>query len=655
MDIPISMYLYRKHIFRIIYFLILLFQLNILVEGQDRLRYMGSMRLGEYTGSADYQYNLVEGDTTFNGPFNLRTVKLNSLLDNTESYFSLDGSFKENLPDSTWHFQFGEFYREVGTELIDYHLKVKISGLQHSTLAPFKKGVPTGEWTHIVKKIDSSSVARTVFESKVPFDEGRPHGILLIKNDSLTLLGRFRSDGMAHDRWELNFSKKPNRLETWHFTHGRLKEIEIRTRKGIDTVKVFPEGKGSYTSTNLDQRYFRILALQNPYIKKALAEGEGDMESLISEHATYYKKVVSILSDLGELAEPATLPYFGVEVLHYPLDSVEKVQVRTIEAALQRFDTLSQQLISNTQLNILKHSDEEILFLLSAVKELHKNYLAPVREVIQYQQEGLLDFFPREYLGLKQTPPREILVSYQDSSGLKTRTFEGPTVSQAVVNPRGMTYLEELNRYAWVCLDSIDRKLRGNLRREALQQELEELERTLLSQEDELMEVLDSLKSDLPLPYIATLNSLKTSTNRELKAYAQEEDLNLKPVLARELIGCIEEMGDLAQILAKLPNRRDEIQQLYTEQVWNPFTVTTMKDQVKERIFQAYDELLIPSILKQIETELTCANTEKFRSTLNSLYERMQQLRKQNTSKLERKLKKEDDPRIVMELFEISM
>ena len=620
---------------------------------------MGSMRLGAYTGSADYQYDIVEGDTLFNGPFNLRTVKLNSLLDNTESYFSLDGTFKENHPDSVWHFQFGEFYREVGTELIDYHLKVKVSGLQHSTIAPFQLGSPSGEWTHIVKKIDSSSVEKIIFESKVPFDEGRPHGILRIKNDSLTLLGRFLGDGMAHDRWELNFSKTPSRLETWHFTHGRLEEIEIRDKKEIDTVKVFPKNGGAFTTTNLDQRYFRILALQNPSIKKNLSNVGGEMESLISEHAAHYDKVESVLTDLGKLAQPASLPYFGVKVLHYPLDSTEKVQVSDLTAALQRFDTLSQQLLRNTQLNILKHSDEEILFLLSAVKELHDSYLAPVREVIQYQREGLLDFYPREQLGAtkdgEQNALRKLVVSYQDSSGLKTRTFEGPPTSHSIGTPKGMNYLEELNRYAWGCLDSIDRKLRGNLRLEELQQELEELERTLLSREDELIELLDSLQADLPQPYAATLSSLQSSTNRELKAYAEEEDLNLKPGQARELIGCIEEMEDLAQILAKLPKRRDEIQQLYTEQVWNPFTVTTMKDQVKERIFQAYDELLIPSILKQIETELTCNNTEKFHSTLDSLYERMQQLRKQNTSKLERKLKKEDDPQIVMELFEISM
>ena len=72
-------------------------------------------------------------------------------------------------------------------------------------------------------------------------------------------------------------------------------------------------------------------------------------------------------------------------------------------------------------------------------------------------------------------------------------------------------------------------------------------------------------------------------------------------------------------------------------------------------VMDAYGQLLIPSILEKIENESSCDKTQSFHMMLDTLYQRMQELRNQNTSKLERKLKNEDDPDVVLQLFEISL
>jgi glutamyl-tRNA reductase len=88
--------------------------------------------------------------------------------------------------------------------------------------------------------------------------------------------------------------------------------------------------------------------------------------------------------------------------------------------------------------------------------------------------------------------------------------------------------------------------------------------------------------------------------------------------------------------------------------VWNPFTATIMSDQIKGRLTEAYDGLLIPSILTRIKTGLACAQVAEVHSILDQLYAKMKTLRKQNTSKLERKLRRENDPNTALELFGIS-
>ncbi|MFW5760525.1 MAG: hypothetical protein ACOCXH_06060, partial [Cyclobacteriaceae bacterium] len=98
-----------------------------------------------------------------------------------------------------------------------------------------------------------------------------------------------------------------------------------------------------------------------------------------------------------------------------------------------------------------------------------------------------------------------------------------------------------------------------------------------------------------------------------------------------------------------------EIKKLYTEQVWNPFTATIMNDQVKQRLTQAYANVVIPYLYRQIENELTCNNSKNYFSMLNQLYEKMIKLRKQDTDKMERKLKNENDPEEVLRLFQLAM
>ena len=654
------MYTHKRVIPCIYYAWIFLFGAASFSYGQEQLPHKGPLRLGEYEGSAKYEYKLVEGDTLLDGAFSFQSLGNKTLTAEGDQYFSFWGPFHMGQPDSTWQFRFGEFYPEKGTELINFFVQVKVSGIQHNASISFREGTPQGDWIHTVESIENSSVQKTIFKSQVPFDEGVPHGTFRIENDSLTLLGRFLPNGLAHDIWELNFEAEVGRLERWHFVQGRLKKIEIQNSQGLDSLMLFTNEIPDAKVVNLDDRYVNILGIQSNFDPTRYSQLGGTATQLIAENASYYRQLEKAFSSFERFSSPFSKPDFGVKVGYFPLDSLEQTQVELIRKRVQLIETSSQALRENTRLKLLKHSDEDILFLLSAVKEIFENYLAPARKIVQYADEGILDFLPRESLGpsseIRSEALTEIPISYQDSSGtLKTRTFIGPFPEKLTPQSRGIAYLSSLSAYAWACVDSIERKLDHNLQRQKLQQELEKIEKSLLAQEESLIHWVDSLGADLAEPYRSTLKALTSTSDHLIRQYNLEEDASHKPDLARDLITCIQELEQLAASLAKLPERREEIQELYTEQVWNPFTATIMTDQVKGRIIQAYDELLIPSIMESIRSELTCGNTQVFRSMLDDVYKRMCELRKKNTSKLERKLKKEDDPRIVMQLFELSL
>ncbi len=639
------------------YLFIFLLHVSFYMYGQTHLRYTGPISLREYEVNADYQYDIQAGDTVLQGPFILQRSDLDGLISKGGIYFSLEGLFQDDLPDSTWRFRFGEFYVEKGIELIDYHFKVKLEGVEHIAIANFDKGKPQGEWIHTVKNIDSSQVEKTVFESHIEFQAGVPQGILRIENDRMTLLGRFLRNGFAHDTWALNFNTAPRREENWHFVKGRLKEIIIQRNQTTDTLKVYEKNLQRSKTVSLNKRYFQILSIQGVLDSSTYSKLGGGMPELMAENATYYQRIAHTFTTLKGLTGPIDIPTFQVEVAYFPLTNMERKQLRMIKTHLQKIDTISQSLLQNTRLNLLKHSDEDLLFLLSAVKEIATRYVSQARKVVQYEEAGLIDFFPHKQVpsGSRQQSFTGIEVPYQDSSGIRTRTFEGPIPVRIDTLSTGMAYWAELTNYAEVCLDSIERMLNKYLKNQKLQQELKDLEKTLITRADHLTALIDSLDDKLPPQYQPTLAALKATANRELRQFASEEDLLPDSERVRKLITCIAGLDSLAHTLSSLPDRWDNIQQLYTEEVWNPFTATIMEDQVKKQIIQAYDRLLIPAILTRIQTEINCANTQQFHALLDGLYERMQQLRIQNTSKLERKLKTVDDPKEAMELFEISI
>ena len=639
----------------------LLLYFSFPVVGQKEMKYQGILQAGTYRGIAEYSFHIAQEDTVLSGDFSIQSTGLNVLQSKDKEYFSIKGSFNAGLPEKTWRFRFGDFEAEEGVDLENYHIKVKVSGLQHTAVVNYDRGKPDGEWINSIRKIKNSEVEKTTFVSSSQFEDGIAQGYLRIKNERLSMLGRFLRTGLAHDTWELNFNKEIGRLEKWQFSNGRLEKILIiNDNETSKELLVYPDEIQQLKTVNLDHRYLKILAIQNKFDSLLYADSGGKMTELIKENASYYNKIKSIMLNLQGSDAPSSQPSFLVKVAHFPPDEQQLEQVSKLKNQVQAIDTISHKLMSNTRLNILKHSDEEVLYLLSTLDEITSNYILPAKRLVSYHEEDLLAYVPIEKLHWpkqKQSETNlEIKVNFQDSSGLKTRIFKGPAPDDFNMQKTGISYLLDLSEYALNSVNAIKKKLRGKVKQYNVQKELEDLEKILLQEEDSLIDLIDSLTTALSEDQVnQSLHSLKNTAIKAVTQYATSDNLKTKPENVRQLITCMNSLKTLAINLSKNPARLEEIRKQYTEQVWNPFTATIMSDQVKERLTQAYARVLVPYIHYQIEHELTCDNTDKFASLLNVLYEKMLALRKQDTAKLERKLKNEDDPQVVLQLFELAM
>ena len=216
----------------------------------------------------------------------------------------------------------------------------------------------------------------------------------------------------------------------------------------------------------------------------------------------------------------------------------------------------------------------------------------------------------------------------------------------------GIAGFVELTREASHTLDSLIAVLDERLVRQERQAELDFLENELLYQADSLTALIDSLLL-IEGTSESSFNTIKSYTTTQLKHYSTIERVQNKIDTAAHLVTCFKEMIALSYIISDLPAEWIKIQELYSDRVWNPFTATLMDEEVKRRIPSSYKKTLIPFYLGKLDSELTCGNADGIIQLFDQTHQRMMELREEDTSKLERRLKRKNDPLEIMQLFGI--
>jgi hypothetical protein len=165
---------------------------------------------------------------------------------------------------------------------------------------------------------------------------------------------------------------------------------------------------------------------------------------------------------------------------------------------------------------------------------------------------------------------------------------------------------------------------------------------------------LKKSRTDLSDEVRQALASIDAFAQEKLTLYSELEAEKITAERVEELEVCLSELIDLAGIVSQLDTRRGEIDIAYQEDVWNPFTATVMKEDVKKRLTRAYEKQMLPYILQQLENRLSCDNASDIAAMLQDLHARMLALRDEDTRRLERRVRRKDDALEILEMIGVS-
>jgi hypothetical protein len=644
------MFQFDKNFLLFIVGMMIALQLPFQASAQQNQRYTGHLTVGPYAGRANYQYIISDQDTIYDGAFQLQRSSLEALLDKEDSSFLFQGGFVKGIPDGDWKFQFGEFKSDSQTKVIDFEYRVRITGVQEQGNGSLKNGKPHGLWNYTVNQIKDSEIEKTLFKSEVTFENGVPQRNFQMENQKVILVGRFLRNGLAHDEWSSYDVEAIENTESWFFEEGLLRKIQVIENGKILDIPVFATSSEDYEVINLDENYIQIVrtALSNSETSFQLKNGLPD---LLLENEGFYKKIDSILNRLGTADFKSQ---FKVQVPNFALDSLETKAINLIVEDYNNAFSNAKSLLQNSQLNILKRSDADALFYYNSLERLSESFLEPLEPFISLSESRLLQYINRsEYINqlwFNEKPSKEIIVPL-DSTG-RNRTFVLPNAQEFDFDGNTLASMQERVRYAKQSVLFIQGALSQQLTSAERAQALVTLEEQLIRQNETLVQKIKSVQDSLSIPFQKGLSKIQKLADISLSTYASTKNAEEKLTYGKQLTSCFEDLLKLVDATANMPEQQEEISQLYQDAIWNPFMATVMDEEVKKRITTAYHKILIPYFIQELNGNLTCDNATKLLAQMNNTYNQLKALREADTKKLERKLRKEENPLEIMKLFQ---
>ena len=609
------------------------------VSGQQVQRYTGPYNVGQYSGQANFNYRIVAGDTILQGPFQMQRSNLGALVDDSDAFFGFLGSFENGYPNGYWKLQFGEFSSGSTSELVGFQYRVNVSGVQLEASGDIQKGRPDGEWTISRERIENSEVHETLFKSTFILNSGVPQQSFRIDNDSLTLIGRFLRNGLAHDAWTC-FATDSEDSETWNFEEGVLKRIDIDNEGDTQSFSFsMPSGQSTKT-ISLNKAYFKIIEQQLG--KKG--NTASSLHSLMATNADYYAKIDTILNGLGTADFSIGAK---VKVPFYPLDSVQRKMAKQFGEWIQIATDKSGELLRNSHLNLVRRSDAEVHYLLSVLEVFSEEYIEALRMIADYEASGVLEYVDRETLFTTLFADGRPNIIIQPIAG-DTRTFSGPRADSFNFEGDFWEAVPQMAEYTFLSVESIASKLQSKVSNLEEQEEVLELENRMIQLTDSLKNQFDKTATGLSPKMKNALQQLSILAENRVNQFSNLDSSTNKLESARAVVVCLQNIKVLSSKILQLPERSEKIKETYVDDVWNPFMATIMKEEVKKRITQAYENVLVPYALSTIAPEMDCENTEKISGFLDEAFDKVLELRDKDTSKLERKLRREKNPKTVI-------
>lgn len=606
-------------------------------------------------GEAVYQYYINNQDTVFNGSYAFNSTKNIKGKEQVVSY-NYEGNYAENQKTGKWVFSRKELTPQNKFKEKDYKTTFLTSGKEFKINANFKEGLADGDWQVVYQKFKSSQPTDTLYSINTKFKDAVMIDRLIAKSSRVNISGEFTDEGLLNGDWEIIHQIDNEKIiEIRTFEKGVFKSHYFLKNNqkypiqhiGLDTTRVDDE---NWVDIKIRDQYFQIIELTNfgvesnetaSFAKKLLATSQETNQFL--KNALLSFGYFNDFEVWNSLRGNQAIVYGKFKVRKFPYSEKEKQQLDDIVSKTEAVDEILDQFFSNSQIEIGKLSFENLSLYESILKQYQKAHPKLNQFVAKISQPAFEyvireEVFPNLNLEIDFTP--QISYSYQEEAKTKEHSFPKVPNNKEYSIKAIYNFVEQLHKD----VTEIEANVKQIVEDLSKQQALSEEEEELVAKKAELEALFNNETKD------EDFNTYHENLATGVLEFADEtfENYVKLPVDQKKdeiqtTLTCFDNLINAYTEIGDLPRKLQRIDDVYTRTSFNPYLMVDMSERIKERIYTAFEDYLFPSLMEEIKQQINCDEFLQKIQNLENIYNRMIRLSDQDTSALEKELRREKD------------
>ncbi|MDN3690430.1 hypothetical protein [Cyclobacterium jeungdonense] len=652
-----------KH--KVCLFLLLLLQSGIGIA-QIKNVYEGDYSFQEKEGTATFEFLENSGEMVMDGFFRFDFLEKDSTDQTILHKFQVTGEYVRNERNGTWIFD-RETHRISLEDVVDFEIISSLKSENIHVKAMYTEGVKTGTWTfkqndyidgELKPKAEATGIVFSNDKIVKDFDYRNFEG-----DFTQLIRGEINSEGYMDGEWSLVYLKDSILVsEVRNYENGFLLGVKQRNLETGAAIKEVIFYKTIEKLRNLEagsQNSFKIASADFGLIYNDGFQSESPQLQIQKPGNRFIDDFISKLMQYdAKNPETTTSGNYPILTKRFEYELYDELDglLSSLEEKYTLFKDTVETYSEMNALELNKDKSDSLAFTHAYFRSRTKK-LEQMKELIELIRTGdirYVDLNNYTRTGVPFLSPLD-LIAYSHR-GKQTRKILNHEVGYGNARSfleRVESNLEEeiklstdLARYANRELQSIE----VNSRLVGIEEEITE-KKSLVEAMYESHE--SASESERQFFENFTGRTFERLFEMRLSDYAETEEPSMKIEKGIQLLDFLNEMETLYPELAAIYPKNEEIDEIYKEETFDPFTYTRYNARAKPRLFEAGMENLFPHYLTEMIREEDYTQIKEHLDKIALLQEKLMALRDTPTKSLERRLGKTKNPEKIASLLDL--
>ncbi|WP_162417582.1 hypothetical protein [Cyclobacterium roseum] len=647
-------------------FLFLLFLFHVGIGfAQVKSVYEGTYTFHGKEGTATFEFLEEEEEMVMDGFFRFDYLEKDSADQTILHKFQVTGEHVRNERNGTWIFD-REIHRISLEDVVNFEIVSRLKSENIHVEAMYSEGVKTGTWTFKQNDYVDGELNPKAEATGIVFSEGKIVEDFDYRNfegDFTQLIrGEINSNGYMDGEWSLVYLKDSVLVsEVRNYENGFLlgvKQRNLQTGAAIQEVIFYETIEKLQNLESESQKRYKISSADFGLTYNDGFQSESPQLQIQKPGNRFVNDFLSKLLQYDESSPDAG------NVGHYPLltkrfeytlyDDLEEL-LGSLEDKYALFRDTVENYSEMNALALNKDKSDSLAFTHAYFRSRTKK-LDQMKELMELIRTGdirYVDLNNYTQAGVPFLSPLDLIkYAYRDEEKSKFLTREVGYGGARSFLERVETNLQEEISLSAALASYANRELQSievSTRLVDLEEEITE-KRSLV---ETLYENHDASEAEEQFFEAFRWGILERLFEEKLARYAETDEASIKIEKGRELLDFLNELETLYPELAAIYPRNREIDEVYKEETFDPFTYTRYKARAKQRLFEAGMEVLYPYYLSEMIREEDYTKIKEHLDKIALLQQKLIDLRDASTKSLERRLGRTKNPEKIASLLDL--